>query len=128
MLPSKDFCSDVLVILKRKMLMSKKLVLAILLGSVYSIWASQWQSIGTFQQGGIIGYLAKSPDEKKMLFIVCFPEEHYSGQVRVAADIFPMDAQGQKALRNKFKELGQLWEETQRAKQQENNKIPKARL
>jgi hypothetical protein len=90
--------------------------------------AFQWEKMSTFKQGDIFGYLLKSPDEKKVLFIVCFPEEHYSGQVRVAADVFPMDAQGQKALRNKFKELGQLWEETQRARQQENNKISKARL
>jgi len=108
--------------------MSKKLVLGILLGSVCCASASQWQKISTFKQGDIFGYLLKSPDETKVLFIVCFPEEHYSGQVRVAADVFPMDVQGQEALKNKFKELGQLWEETQWARQQENNKIPKARL
>ncbi|MFS8507337.1 MAG: hypothetical protein LVQ75_04595 [Candidatus Babeliales bacterium] len=102
--------------------MSKKLVLGILLGSVCSAWASQWQPIGTFKQGDIFGYLAKSPDETKVLFIVCFPEEHYSGQVRVAADVFPMDAQGQKALRNKFKELGQLWK---KHNGQDNKKIIK---
>ena len=104
------------------------LLLSIVLVSVCSALPSQWQPIGTFKQGDIFGYLAQSPDEKEVLFIVCFPEEHYSGQVRVAANVFPMDAQGQNALRNKFKELGQLWETIQLARQQENNKIPKARL